>query len=99
MSEFIAGRKLIDELIKQGIADEMTSRVTIDIPAKGVPTVYIEKVGDKRLIDIMPALTAGAVVTAQMDNANADARLFDPDTVAGPYSRHSVPRKGDTDDG
>jgi hypothetical protein len=57
----ILGRHLIDELIKQGIADDRTTRVTIDCPLNDPVRVYVEKIGDKRLLSIVPALAANGV--------------------------------------
>lgn len=58
----IQGRQLIDALMKAGIADELTKRVVVDIPANGFPTLYIEKVGSKTLLDIVPAITNAEIV-------------------------------------
>lgn len=52
----ILGKNLQKALMAAGIADEMTKRVTIDIPATGAVTVYIERVGDARMLDIVPAI-------------------------------------------
>ena len=75
MTDYIIGQRLIDELIKTGIADKNTRRVTIDIPASGIPTIFIERVGTKTLLEIMPVITAGAqvVYSAQEDS---DTRTF-----------------------
>lgn len=54
----ILGKNLQKALMAAGIADEMTKRVTIDIPADGAVTVYIERVGDARMLDIVPAIAA-----------------------------------------
>jgi len=61
----IYGRKLIDELIKQGIADDLTQRVTIDIPVDGIPTVFVQKVGDKRLLSIVPVIADNPALDIQ----------------------------------
>lgn len=52
----IIGRKLFEALVKAGIADELTRRVTIDIPCNDVVTVYVERYGDSRVLDIIPAI-------------------------------------------
>lgn len=54
----ILGKNLQKALMAAGIADEMTKRVTIDIPVTGAVTVYIERVGDARMLDIVPAIAA-----------------------------------------
>lgn len=52
----IIGRRLYQALVKAGIADDLTRRVTIDIPVNDVVTVYVERYGDSRMLEIIPAI-------------------------------------------
>lgn len=58
---YILGRQLIDALIEAGIANEATRRVVIDCPISDVVRVYVEQVGDKRLLSIVPPLAGNGV--------------------------------------
>lgn len=63
MPGYIIGRRLVDELVKHGILDnpDTITRVTIDIPAQELPRIYVERVGDKRLLHIVPAIKDGGL--------------------------------------
>lgn len=52
----LIGRELIRRLKEAGIADEMTTRVIIDIPVNRPVRIYVEKVGDTHLLDVLPAI-------------------------------------------
>jgi hypothetical protein len=56
----ILGKNLLKALRVAGIADEITRRVTIDIPCDDVVRIYIERYGDARLLDIIPAIAEDA---------------------------------------
>ena len=54
--EMLLGQKLIDALTEAGIANDLTTRVIIDIRANEVPVIYIERLGDTRLLEVVPVL-------------------------------------------
>ena len=55
-SKFALGNKIIDQLIKHGIADQETQRVIIDIPVDGFPIVYVQKIATNSVFDIVTLL-------------------------------------------
>lgn len=63
MAELVHGRHVIDALIAAGIADNLTQRVIIDIPLDGIPVVHVQKVGDTRLLDVVPAIAVAPIIT------------------------------------
>lgn len=56
---FVHGRKIIDSLIENGIADDTTQRVIIDIPLDGMPIIYTQKIGTDKLFNIIPVIRDG----------------------------------------
>lgn len=50
------GSGLIEALVEQGIADNNTRRVIIDIPAAGIVTIYRENIGTRHLYNIVNKL-------------------------------------------
>lgn len=79
MNRPIVGRKLFESLVKAGIADKMTKRVTIDIPANDVVTVYIERYGDSRVLDILPAIVEDPSLTIDRVDRPQENEDFDED--------------------
>lgn len=69
---YILGRHLIGELVKQGVVSEDTRRVTIDCALDDVVTVYVEKVGDKRLLSIVPPLGENGVQITTLEANDLD---------------------------
>lgn len=55
----VTGKHIIDSLIENGIADDTTQRVIIDIPIDGLPIIYIQKVGTRALYNIIPVIRDG----------------------------------------
>jgi hypothetical protein len=72
MSTLVHGRRVIDALIASGIADEHTQRVIIDIPIDGVPLVHVQKVGDEKLLDVLPAVAEAAHASQSTINVQFD---------------------------
>lgn len=72
MAFWLPGREVVDALIEAGIADNTTQRVVLDIAVDGVVTVYVQKIGDARVLDVVATLTTSTVVfadpTATEDN-------------------------------
>lgn len=53
----ILGKNVTKALMAAGLADELTRRVVIDIPANDLVIVYREQLGDARMLDIVGALS------------------------------------------
>jgi hypothetical protein len=58
MAKTVVWPDLFDALKGAGLADDDTRRVVIDIKAGDIPVVYVEKYGDKSLINVVEALTS-----------------------------------------
>lgn len=56
MEEFLSGLKFGQALLAAGIIPPNTIRAVIDIPAGGKVVIHLEMLGDKRLLEIVPAL-------------------------------------------
>jgi len=54
----IAGRKLLAVLTEHGIIrpGDYVTRVVIDIPVDGAVRLYVERIGDNRLLDVVSTL-------------------------------------------
>lgn len=50
------GNAVLSALRNVGFADDYTTRVVIDIRAGDTPVVHIERLGDKRLVQVIHAL-------------------------------------------
>lgn len=67
-SKYVLGNKIIDQLIKHGIADQETQRVIIDIPVDGFPIIYVQKIATNSVFDIV-ALLGGAQIGEIMSHS------------------------------
>jgi hypothetical protein len=56
MAEFCKPNMLLEALVTAGIADRLTRRVVIDIQEEHVPVIYIERYGDRQLINVIQTL-------------------------------------------
>jgi hypothetical protein len=56
MSRIQSSKLFLDALIAMGIKPELTKRVVIDIPARGVPIIYIEQYGDQGWLNVVHAM-------------------------------------------
>jgi hypothetical protein len=67
----ILSSALYDALRAAGIADANTQRVVIDIEVGSYPKVYVQRVGDGSLVDVIPVLveTRFDLVTAEVAEA------------------------------
>ena len=56
---YIDGKRFVDALLESGIVtkDEHVRRVVIDVNYDNVVVMYIERFGDSRLLEVIPALT------------------------------------------
>jgi len=54
----IHGLKLIDALLDSGIIrrDDFVRRLVIDIPYDGAVVLHVERIGDSRLLAVVPTL-------------------------------------------
>lgn len=55
---FVHGRKVMEALLAEGIADNQTRRVVIDIPVNDMVTIYTERIGDERVLKVVEALAS-----------------------------------------
>jgi hypothetical protein len=64
----IAGYQLADQLIKAGIipAGDKITRVVIDAPAGNVVKIHVERVGDERLLQVVPSLEGVRISTTRV---------------------------------
>jgi hypothetical protein len=55
----IVGRKFIDALLGSGVItkDEFVRRIIIDASYDNAVVMYVERYGDSRLLEVVPALT------------------------------------------
>lgn len=55
----IHGKKFVDALLESGIItkDERVRRVVIDVNWDGAVVMHVERYGDSRLLEVIPALT------------------------------------------
>lgn len=70
-NKWASGRETIDALIATGIADLETIRAVIDIDATGIVKVYLEKVGNTRIIEVVQTLEGTKVQFIDMETNNA----------------------------
>lgn len=73
----ILGQKLIDALIKAGIANSVTARVIIDIRVDEIPVVYIEQFGDTRLLEVVPVLAEHRINFNEEHKCNSPMSTLD----------------------
>lgn len=53
MAEVLTGHVLMDALIAAGIVDgHFLQRVILDVPCDGAVTIYVQRIGDERLLNI-----------------------------------------------
>lgn len=54
----ITGKSLVKALLEAGVirVEDRVRRVVIDVDVKDVPLIYVERYGDERLIEVVPAL-------------------------------------------
>jgi hypothetical protein len=66
----IHGRAFIDALLESGVItkEESVRRVVIDASADNAVIMYVERYGDSRLLEVVPALT-GVEIRRSDDSA------------------------------
>lgn len=67
MTKAISAKRMFEALITSGIADEMTTRVVLDIPANGFVTAYVQKIATVRVLDVVATMTSDTVVFRDAD--------------------------------
>lgn len=50
----IHGRALMGAMIEAGIINDWAQRVVIDVSLTDVPRIYVEQIGSKTLVDVLP---------------------------------------------
>jgi hypothetical protein len=50
---FLSGKEFAKQICeKSGIDFDTTKRIVIDVPLDGIVTIYVEKIGTRKLLDI-----------------------------------------------
>ena len=64
MTRAILGQEFVDKLFELGVinTDDLITRVVIDAPYDGAVKIYVERFGDERLIDLVPAMAGLTVI-------------------------------------
>ena len=74
---FIAGNDLIRALVESGVVPATVRRVVIDAQVSKVAVIHVELMGDKRLLDIVPVLSAGVVqITRELSTDSPAERAY-----------------------
>jgi hypothetical protein len=69
MSKVIHGKQFADAILASGFVgvDDRVTRIVIDAPVGDIVKVYVERIGDERLLNVVPGLAGAEIkyVTAE----------------------------------
>lgn len=70
----VSSKAILDALFAAGLIPEHTARVVIDLDITCAARIYIDSVGDKRLLDVLTPKTLGDALAIHVGEQNAPSK-------------------------